>query len=206
MMMENTGIVILAAGRSARLGTAKQLLPFQGKTLLQHVVDEATAAGVVPVIVVTGARSEAVSSSIDPHQADIIFNENWEEGKGSGVVAGVQKIMTAYPEVQDIILAVCDQPFVTATLFTRLQEQRRATGKRIIASAYAGTMGTPVLFAREYFGQLLGLKKDEGAKRIIDLHRGDVATVDFPRGEVDIDTMEDYNRFLEELNPNIKHA
>ena len=191
--MHNTGIVILAAGNSSRLGSPKQLLPFQNKNLLQHVIDEATAAGAAPVIVVTGARSEVVSAAIDTSKADVIWNEKWLEGKASGIVAGVQRIVSSYPQVEHIILAVCDQPFVTAGLFVQLFDKQQYSEKNIVASAYADTLGTPVLLGRKYFDALLGLEKDEGARKILMAHNNDVAGVDFPLGHIDIDTQEDYD-------------
>lgn len=194
--MNNTGIIILAAGRSARLGGIKQLLRFQDKTLLQHVIDEAIATGAAPVIVVTGGHAAEVSAAIDLDQVYIVFNEKWKEGKGSGIVAGVREIIASYPEVRNVILAVCDQPFVTAALFIRLFQMQHDGGKGIVACAYAGTVGTPVLFSRRYFEHLLSLEKEEGAKKIIAAYSDDVATVDFPEGEIDIDTPEDYERFL----------
>lgn len=191
--MHNTGIVILAAGSSSRLGSPKQLLPFHGKILLQHVIDEADAAGAAPVVVVTGARSEVVSAAIDTTKADVIWNEQWPEGKASGIVAGVRRIITLYPQVEYIILAVCDQPFVTAALFVQLFDQQQHSAKNIVASAYADTLGTPVLLARKYFDALLELKADEGARKILMMHRDDVARVDFPLGHIDIDTQADYD-------------
>ena len=194
--MNNTGIVILAAGSSTRLGEPKQLLPFHNKTLLQHVIDEAAAAGAAPVIVVTGAKAEEVAASIDNGKATIIFNEKWQQGKASGIVAGVRAIMASNQPVQNLIIAVCDQPFVTASLFARLYQTQRDTGRHIVASAYANTTGTPVLFTRKYFDHLLGLKGEEGAKKLLMAYNEDVATVAFPQGHIDIDTKDDYEQLL----------
>jgi len=198
--MENTGIVILAAGRSARLGSMKQLLPFQHKTLLQHVIDEAFVSGAEPIMVVTGAHAKEVSQSSDNDQVGIVFNEHWEQGKGSGIVAGVQAIIASNKDIEQIIIAVCDQPFVTADLFAQLYQEQKDSKKHIVASAYADTIGTPVLFTRKYFDHLLGLKNEEGAKKILMAYSEAVTTVDFPQGYIDIDTMEDYKQLIEALS------
>ena len=190
--MDNTAIVILAAGNSSRLGRPKQLLPFRGKNLLQHVIDEAAAAGASPVVVVTGARAEEISASVDRAVAEVIHNEKWPEGKASGIVAGVRHVVSSYPHVERVILAVCDQPFVTAQLFSQLSDRQHRSGKTIVASAYADTLGTPVLLTRTHFDALLGLKEDEGARKILVLHPGEVAGFDFPLGHVDVDTQADY--------------
>jgi molybdenum cofactor cytidylyltransferase len=196
--MNNTGIIILAAGESSRFGNIKQLLPFNGKTLLQHIIDEATKAGADPIIVVTGAYATKVSASISTSKVNILLNENWQEGMASGIVAGVQNIVSLNDSIKKIIVAVCDQPFVTSALFEQLDQMQNKSGKSIVACTYADTIGTPALFATKYFDQLLSLKGDEGAKKILKKYSEDVATVDFPKGEVDIDTQKDYENLLDE--------
>ena len=162
--MNNTGIVILAAGSSSRLQGIKQLLVFRQKTLLQHVIAEAEKAGASPIVVVTGANSELVSASIAQLQVEVVYNEHWSEGKASGIVAGVRQALAQAPDLHNIITAVCDQPFVSAALFEQLYQTQLDTQQSIVASAYAETLGTPVLFTRQHFEQLQGLKGDEGAK------------------------------------------
>lgn len=196
--MNNTGIVILAAGASSRFGSIKQLLHFNGKTLLQHVIDEAETAGANPVVVVTGANANEVSASITDSKVNIVFNKDWSNGMASGIVAGVHKIKGLDNAIEKIILAVCDQPFVNASVFEQLVQVHQETGKHIVACAYADTTGTPVLFTRKYFDLLTGLTGDSGAKLIIKQHSEDVATVDFPKGAVDIDTPEDLASLLDE--------
>ena len=198
--MNNTAIIILAAGRSARLGSIKQLLHFNQKTLLQHTIDEAVRSGGTPILVITGAHAETVSASIHQNDIEIVFNPEWEQGKGSGIVAGVRNIITAYNAVDQIIIAVCDQPFVSAALFARLYQTQQDSAKNIVAAAYAGTIGTPVLFTRKYFSHLLGLKNEEGAKKILTTNADDIATVDFPEGSIDIDTKEDFENLLKGLS------
>ena len=87
---------------------------------------------------------------------------------------------------------VCDQPFVTGKLLEELVERYHQTRKPIIASGYSDTIGTPALFDSTVFTRLLGLKGDEGAKRIMKENPGWVDIVDFPRGDIDIDTQSDY--------------
>jgi molybdenum cofactor cytidylyltransferase len=196
--MNNTGIIILAAGGSSRFGNIKQLLPFNGKTLLQHVIDEATKAGVKPIVVITGANATKVSASIANSKVNILVNENWQEGMASGIVAGVHSIVSLNESIKKIIIAVCDQPFVTSALFEQLDQMQNKSGKSIVACTYADTIGTPALFATKYFDQLLSLKGDEGAKKILKSNSEDVATVDFPKGEIDIDTQKDYENLVDE--------
>jgi len=195
--MNNTAIIILAAGSSSRFGSIKQLLHFHNKTLLQHAIDEATASGAGPVIVITGANAEAVLKEINIQQVQVIFNDHWEEGMASGIVAGMQAAITYNNNIEKVIIAVCDQPFISSSLFKELYQTQENNTQHIVAAAYANTTGTPVLFTQKYFDALLGLKGNEGAKKILQLNAADVATVDFPQGNIDIDTREDYKLLLD---------
>jgi molybdenum cofactor cytidylyltransferase len=198
--MINTAIIILAAGGSSRFGSTKQLLRFNDKTLLQHVIDEAVAAGAEPVIVVTGANANEVSSSIDKNNnVEIVFNNDWEKGMASGILAGIDDAVRLHKNVDKIILAICDQPFISATLFEELFKTQSKSEKGIVACVYADTIGTPVLFTQNYFDRLMELQGDEGAKKLLKTYSEDVATVDFPRGYIDIDTQEDYENLQKEI-------
>lgn len=196
--MNHTGIVILAAGKSSRLGRVKQLLPFNGKTLLQHVIDEAVKADASPIVVVTGSNETEVTDSISEKKVDIVFNKDWSQGMASGIVAGVRKINELDSELEKIIITVCDQPFVTSSIFEQLDQSQLKSGKNIIASSYSNTKGTPVLFTRKYFNHLLKLQGDHGAKIILETNKEEVATIDFPNGNIDIDTEKDYKELVGE--------
>ncbi len=198
--MNDTGIIVLAAGKASRFGEVKQLAHYNGKTLIQHVTEEALAAQMHPVIVVTGSNAERVAADITQPSVNVVYNENWQQGMASGIVAGVSFVLSSYPGLQRIILAVCDQPFVSSQLFQQLIEKSKE-GNAIVACAYADTLGTPVLFTQPYFTELLQLKGEEGAKQILKHHRKEVTSVDFPQGNIDIDTPEDYHR----LQSNQRH-
>jgi len=196
--MDNTAIIILAAGYSTRFGSSKQLLRFNGKTLLQHAIDEATKAGANPVVVVLGANANEVSASIDTTAVEIVLNNCWEEGMASGIVAGVRKVSSVSDHVHNMIIAVCDQPFISSALFKQVYQTQTESHKGIVACSYADTIGTPVLFTQKYFDHLLGLHGDEGAKKLLTIDATDVATVHFPKGNFDIDTKTDYQELLKD--------
>ena len=195
--MNNTGIIILAAGSSSRFGNTKQLLHFNNKTLIQHVINEAIAANAEPVIVVTGANADEISKEIKDEKATIVFNEDWEKGMASGIVAGLKTAITLNNDIEKIIIAVCDQPFVSSALFQQLYQTQEENVQHIVACSYADTIGTPALFTQKYFDNLLSLQGEEGAKKILKIHKDDVATIDFPQGAIDIDTEKDYHDLLD---------
>lgn len=183
--MKKFGIILLAAGESNRLGTPKQLLPYKGKTLVQHVLDEALDAGANQVVVVTGA--------VSLENSYVVHNENWKEGMASSIRIGLTGILKIDPSLDAVIFIVCDQPYLSSTLLKEIMETHITSGKDIVGSGYAGTVGIPALFAKSYFDALMKLNGDEGAKRIVMQNAGAVAVVDFPQGNIDIDTAADYD-------------
>lgn len=198
MKKEHTsvGIIILAAGNSSRLGQAKQLLQFKNKSLIRNVADEALAANVGNVIVVTGANQEAVSRELADLPVHFAHNPDWQQGMGSSIRTGLTKLLQLDQNTHAVILAVSDQPFVKSESFQNLIETAKIEDKTIVACAYQNTMGTPVLFKNRYFDSLLALKGTEGAKGILNQFENEVSTVSFPKGDIDIDTQEDYNKLL----------
>jgi molybdenum cofactor cytidylyltransferase len=190
--MSKTAIIILAAGNSSRLGRPKQLLPYQGKTLLSHVVAEALKASLQPVVVVTGAYHKEIQASLQGSPVLLAYNAHWETGMGSGIVAGLRAALIIEPLLQGVIVAVCDQPYISSTLFHALIVKRASSGKGLIACAYSETLGTPVLFGQRYFKDLSALPGDAGAKQLLKRYPEDVATVPFPQGNIDIDTEENF--------------
>jgi molybdenum cofactor cytidylyltransferase len=190
--MSRTGVIILAAGNSSRLGRPKQLLPYRGKTLLTHVVAEALTAELQPVVV-TGAFREEVEASLKGEPVTLAYNPDWEAGMASGIAAGLSKLLLV-PDVGAVIVSVCDQPHLTSALLLQLVSTFETSGKGIVACAYGGSVGTPVLFGRSYFDQLSVLSGSEGAKKILKLYPDDLAVIPFPGGDVDIDTAEDAER------------
>jgi molybdenum cofactor cytidylyltransferase len=197
-----TNCLLLAAGSSSRMAgltlgtgrgaTPKMLLPFKGKTLLQHVIDEIKNSEADHLTVVTGCYHSALNEILQAQETDLIENKRWEEGMGTSINCGVGHILQRYPHTENIIVLVCDQPYISSALLNGLMISKQKTGKGIIASAYNNTHGTPVLFDKKYFDKLLLLNGQTGAKKIVQQHINDTAEVAFPGGAFDIDTPEDY--------------
>jgi len=164
---------------------------------LQHIIGVAKNANLEPVICVTGYQSALITKSLSGMDLSIVYNEHWPEGMGSGISAGIKQILLS--DVDSVILAVSDQPHVSADLFGTMQLLKDQSGKGIIAASYAGTLGTPVLFTRGYFNQLKSLNGNQGAKNIVKINMHDVCTVEFEKGSVDIDTIQDYEKLISEI-------
>lgn len=194
--MMTFGLVILAAGASTRLGEPKQLLIFNEKSLLNHIVDITLDVNNTIPIIVLGAEKEKMEMELAQSNILIINNADWQDGMSSSVVAGLTKLLQLHPAIEGCLFTVCDQPFITAQLLNSLIAAYLQMGKGIVAAAYAGTVGTPVLFSKKYFTELLHLQRNQSAKQLLDKYVTDLASVPFTGGEIDIDTPEDYQKLI----------
>ena len=193
---QNIGIVILAAGASTRMGTPKQLLRYQGRSLLRHTIEVAIASVCQPIIVVLGAYAQLIKPDISQLSIQIVENLQWNKGMCSSIKVGIQKLKTSYPEVEAVIVTLCDQPFISTEIINQLALAYHSTSQPIIACEYAETLGVPALFSDRLFSELMTLIGGEGAKQIIKKHSQEVFSIFFPEGATDIDTPKEYADLL----------
>lgn len=194
--LNKTAIIILAAGNSSRLGRPKQLLEYKETTLLRNTISEALKVENSFVILVTGSNNNLIEKELNSSEIAIVFNSEWESGMSSSIRKGIQEVLFLNSDCESCILTVCDQPFVTSFVFENLMKESERTKNGIAASAYSETLGTPVLFHKKYFDELLELKGQEGAKMLIKKYTNDVVSVPFEKGNIDIDTEEDYQKLF----------
>ncbi len=163
---------------------------------MEHTVDEANSAGADPVIVVLGSNADQMETILDQKKVRTIENKEWEEGMASSIRCGIETLFHIAPLSDGVIIMVCDQPFVSAALLRLLISTQNKTGKSIVTSLYENAIGPPCFFHKTIFPELLELKGDAGARKIVDKHRNEMATVLFQNGNIDIDTDADYNELI----------
>lgn len=195
-----TGIILLAAGPSNRLGKPKQLLDIKGETLIKRMVNTAINSNAEPVIVVLGAKNEEIVREVKDLPVSVVVNDEWEKGLGSSVKHGLQHLNDQFPEVSSCLLMLVDQPLVDSSYIDFLIREHEIHKEPIVASRYADTLGVPVLYGKAYFEQLKNLEDDKGAKELLLKHKQDVHEVPFPGGKLDIDTMDDYHKIINILD------
>ncbi|RYG41022.1 MAG: nucleotidyltransferase family protein [Chitinophagaceae bacterium] len=191
----STGIIILAAGNSSRLGNTKQLLTFRGKTLLATTVEAAENTSCAPIVLVLGAYANEILAGHPELNINYVINDSWEKGMSTSIAAGLSKMIDLEPGTENVIITVSDQPFIAPAIFEKLLDSHKSTGKNLIASQYAHTIGTPALFNKKYFDELMLLEGDSGAKHILTQYVDDRSTIPFELGHIDIDTDTDYKNF-----------
>jgi molybdenum cofactor cytidylyltransferase len=199
-MESHLRIIILAAGSSERMGKPKQLLPYQGRSLIMHSVLVANEIKIGAPIIVTGAYDELIRNELSTIEADVVHNPEWETGMASSIKTGLY-FACQDGDLESVLITVSDQPFVSAKLYSAIINKKLESKKQIIACRYEdGTVGVPVLFSRSMFNELSNLKGQEGARMIIRNHPDLVDIIDFPSGGIDIDTLEDYNNLANQSN------
>jgi molybdenum cofactor cytidylyltransferase len=189
-----TGLV-LAAGGSKRLGTPKQLLPYGGATLLDHVLATARACDFDQLLCVIGGSATDIRERVDLSGATVVENHSFGEGCSSSIAAALTAVD---PKTDVLVLMLGDQPGVTAaTIQTLVENGADAT---LAACKYDDGRGHPLAFARAMFGELATLHGDKAVWKLLDRHAGEVIDVPIagpaPR---DVDTDEDYRAVLDEL-------
>lgn len=187
-------IIILAAGASKRMGQPKQLLLYKGQTLLSYVTKCALDSVGNPVIVILGANAEKIEPGIASLPIVIIKNYRWSEGIASSIRCGINYIQKQDFNLNGVVFLTCDQPFISTELIEQLIAAHHSTNKPIIASQYGETLGIPALFSRTFFSALMQLHGERGAQRIVNKYPHLVEALDFPQGQIDLDTLENYQQ------------
>ena len=194
---KSLAVIILAAGASRRMGQPKQLLPYQGQTLLSYVTKCAIASSSSLAVVILGANADKIEPQINQLPVQIVKNTDWNEGISSSIRCGITYIKEQFPSINGIVFLTCDQPFISVAIIEELIDAYNLTKKPIIASKYGNTIGIPALFYRSFFSELMQLEGDRGAKKIINKYQEQVYEIDFPRGEIDLDTFENYQQLIQ---------
>lgn len=185
--LPSVSIILLAAGRSSRLGKPKQLLPYKGTTLLRYAASTALSSQADSTYVILGSEAEKLKGELHGLPVQVVNNPDWGLGISTSIVTGVR----ALPQSVDAaLIMLCDQPRVSTQLLDSIIENHRSAGKPVVACEYGGTLGVPALFARSLFPELVKLKGDQGAKSVIQKHTTDAIAIPFPDGIFDIDELQ----------------
>ncbi len=181
--------IVLAAGGSKRFGGFKQLLEWEGESLLRRAVRIGTGLCGERVIVVHGPKPTKCQRELSGFDVKHVINENWESGMALSLKTGIR----ALPEnCTGALILLCDQPLLRQERVAQLADLWQHQPDKIVASSYAGAHGVPAIFPRRVFAELRKLTGDRGARSLIDGQRENVLEVDMPEAAVDIDTQDDY--------------
>jgi len=176
------------------MGTAKFLLPWQGKTLLEYQIGALKDAGVTRIILVLGHGAEEAQALVtaDP-TVEIVLNPNYRDGKTTSIKAGLQALD---PAVRNIVILGVDQPRSAAMLRTILETHERSDAL-VTVPVYGGKTGHPPVFATRLLPELMSIsEKKKGLREITHRFRDQTERVAFPSPEVllNLNTPRDYEQ------------
>jgi len=189
--------LVLAAGRSARMGRPKQLAELGGRPLLEHALAAMSAAPVDDVTVALGAHAGGVLATVDLHRARPLEVECWAEGMGRVLARAVATALS--PEAREagdgygaVVVALGDQPLVTAGVVARLVDAWAHGAGPVVTATYGGRPGHPKLFDRAVLPHLRELAGDAGARELLARHPEWVAGVEVATLGSDLDVDDEH--------------
>ncbi len=189
--MNDVWAIVLAAGKSTRMGTQKLLLPFDGKTIVEKVVENILNSEIDKVMVVLGANHFDVAETLKAWPVKTVWNENFQEGMHTSVISGVKALPSG---AKAALIFLGDQPFISDQAVQKVVEAWQTSQKGIVIPLFDGKRGHPPLYDMKYRQELSSLNPAIGLRSVALKFQEDVYEVETFCPEIvrDIDTRSDY--------------
>ncbi|HEY5075292.1 MAG TPA: nucleotidyltransferase family protein [Pyrinomonadaceae bacterium] len=195
--MSKIAAILLAAGRSRRMGAFKPLLPFGDRTVIECCIGNLRAAGVENIVVVVGHRGEEIREQLKTLDVRFALNSDPDSEMSVSIARGVEKVSTG---TGALIIALVDHPAVPPETI-KLLIDAWSRGARLVQPEHGGQGGHPVLIDLAYRDELLALDPQGGLRALFAAHRDELRRVpaESPYVARDMDTWEDYRRLHEDV-------
>ncbi|MCK0145838.1 nucleotidyltransferase family protein [Arenibacter sp. F26102] len=190
----NIAILMMAAGTSSRMKAIKQLLPWGNTTLIGNALKNAQDSNAITILTVLGAYMEEIIQETQFGSTETVYNPDWKMGLGNSIACGTKHLLKQKEHYDGILIMLTDQPFIDGQYLNALIDHFTNSHHSIVATKYTSRVGVPAIFGKAHFEALLALDSDFGARDIIKTHIADVLTLSPNGKEVDIDTLEEYER------------
>ena len=192
--------ILLAAGRSRRMGAFKPLLPFGAETVIETCINQLLAAGCDEIVVVVGHRAEEVRAQVSHLPVRFAVNDEAGSEMGVSIARGVEAL-NEDGATGAVLVALADHPAVTAGEIEEVIAAHRRTGARLVVPEWQGRGGHPVLVSLSLRASLLRLDSTGGLRALFEAHAGEVLRVPVASRYIarDMDTWEDYRALHEEI-------
>jgi molybdenum cofactor cytidylyltransferase len=192
-------VAILSAGESRRMGFPKALLPYRGKTFIEHLLEVTSHRRVGLTRIVLGAHVEEIRKILSDNSGNVVVNEQWQQGQLSSIHAAIRSLPTG--ETEGLILCPVDHPAISADLIADLIDAFDRTEKLVALPLYRGRRGHPVIFRSSLYDELLGASPELGARQIVWAHPAEV--VEIPTDEegaiLNLNDPESFKKIQEQL-------
>jgi len=195
--VEDVAAVILAAGRSQRMGAFKPLLPFGKQTVIASCVDYLRQGGVETIVVVLGHRAEEIQARLNHLNTICVINSDPESEMNASIAVGIRNVPRT---AKATLIALADHPAVPPTVVSMLIEAWR-NGASLVIPTWQNRGGHPVLVDLRYRAELQNLDPNRGLRALFDAHRDELTRVpvESPYVARDIDTWDDYSALYQEV-------
>lgn len=182
--------LVLAAGRSSRMGERNKLMELvRGRPMVSHVVEAALESQAKTVVVVTGHEADAIQAVLADKPVRFAWNAAFAEGLSTSLRCGLLAIP---PEIEAAVICLGDMPLVRARTIDALAAAfAPMQGRSICVPTFEGRRGNPILWGRQFFAEMAELTGDSGARRLIAVHADQVQEVPVASPEIfmDVDTV-----------------
>jgi molybdenum cofactor cytidylyltransferase len=196
-VVEEISAILLAAGRSRRMGAFKPLLPFGNRTVIESCIDNLRAAEVEDIVVVVGHRAEEIQKRLRTSRLTFALNPDPDSEMGESIARGVEQVSSS---TRALLIALVDHPAVPAEIIKLVVDEWRR-GARLVQPEHQGRGGHPVLIDLAFRKELLSLNPESGLRGLFAAHRDLVKRlpVESPYVARDMDTWEDYRRLHQDV-------
>jgi len=193
--VKSCAAILLAAGRSSRMGAFKPLLPFASKTVIECCIAYLRQAGVETIVVVLGHRADDIRERL--RDVTFAFNPDPDSEMGASIAAGVRELPAS---AQATLIALVDHPAVPPTVVAKLIDTWK-DGARIVIPTWQNRGGHPVLVDLNFKSELLNLDASGGLRAFLQTHRDEVTRVPVDSSFIarDMDTWDDYTALHKEI-------
>jgi len=194
--MKRVAGLILAAGKSQRMGSPKALLRIYGRTFLEHIASEAKKSNLTEVKIVLGSQAELILERLPQLRANVVINPEYEQGQLSSLIRGL-KALEGY-SIDGLMLFLVDHPFVDRHLINELLDWFSSHNNPLVIPTFKKKRGHPIIFAHELFPELINAPVDAGAVIVVRKYQDKVLHVETGQAGIllDIDTPEAYREYV----------
>jgi molybdenum cofactor cytidylyltransferase len=190
--------ILLAAGRSRRMGAFKPLLPFGNRLVVEACIGNLLEGGVEEIVVVTGHRADEIRERLAHLPVSFAVNAEAESEMSVSIARGVEQIPN---HAEAVFIALVDQPAIPPEVIRLLIAERRRTGAHLVQPEHKGRGGHPVLIDLNFREELLNLDSQRGLRALFEIHRETALRVPVASPYVvrDMDTWDDYRALYLEV-------
>lgn len=189
-------ILIMAAGSSSRMGSIKQLLKIDGKTLLEKAIETSKKIRNTRIVCVLGAHAEVIKKQINFEGVDFVINNEYALGLSTSIQSGITYLQTQNHPFEGVLILLADQPAIEMQYYQDMARLFSENPEQIVASSYGTKMGVPAIFPKEVLNEIMRIQGDKGAQGFLQQNKQKIVTPEISVNLFDLDTPEDYDSYL----------